>query len=66
MAVFRIEAVRDVATGLYFTEVFFPEEATTPFTATGPIYSSPEEAEADAVKIFRDAMSSGAISGKAK
>lgn len=38
----------------------------TAIAIMGPIYSSPEEAEADAVKIFRDAMGSGAISGKAK
>ncbi|WP_042886316.1 hypothetical protein [Cupriavidus necator] len=54
MARFRIETVTDPATGLIYTEMYYPENAATPSARTKPIYPSHEAAEADAVKMFQD------------
>jgi len=45
MAGYRIEALADSATGLFYVEVFYPGDATVPVARTKPIYTSLEEAQ---------------------
>lgn len=50
---FRVESVRDVVTGKYYIELYYPEDQTIPVAVTKPIYVSRETAEADAVNIVQ-------------
>jgi len=45
MADYRIEAIADPETGLYFVQIFCPSSATTAVARTKPIYPSLEEAQ---------------------
>lgn len=57
MAAFRTEILFDGSTGLFFTELYFPLDADEPEYVTAPVYGSPEEAERDALRVFRWAYS---------
>lgn len=52
MALIRIEAVQDPATGLYFVEIYHPSEAEQPFVTTQPRYKSSAAAETDTIAII--------------
>lgn len=56
MALFRTEVLFDAGTGLFFMELYYPEEATSPEFVSDPIYGSPEEAERDAPSVFRQVL----------
>ena len=53
MTTFRTEILFDAATGLFFTEFYFPQDTAVPEFATAPIYGSPQEAERDAARVFQ-------------
>ena len=50
---FRAETNLDPATGLYYVEVYYPDNAATPIATTQPTYSSISEAEQDILSVFR-------------
>lgn len=52
----KFEAKTDIKTGLIYLEAFFPEDAVKPFAATGAIYKSHAEAEADMQNIVKEAL----------
>jgi hypothetical protein len=56
MANFRIESVVDAASGLYRIEVYYPFDNPTPLVVGNPIYTSHEQAMADAVEIFKNGL----------
>jgi len=56
MARFRVETVFDSKSGCYYMELYYPDDAATPQATTGPIYSSHEEAERDALRMFKSAF----------
>lgn len=56
MAKFRLESVFDHASGLYYVEVYYPDDAGEPLVTTDPRYQSHEEAEVDSIRIFQDAF----------
>lgn len=41
---YRVEAIADQASGLFYVEVFYPSNATTPVAKTKAVYASLEEA----------------------
>ena len=49
----RVETATDTETGLIFVELYYPEDAGVPLAKTNPIYESHEEAERNAVEMFR-------------
>lgn len=55
MAVFRIESVFDINTGLYFVEVYQGDDKDPLFVGK-PIYATHEHASADSIEIFKRAM----------
>lgn len=59
MALIRIEAVKDSASGRYYLEVYHPQDAPSPFVTTEPRYASSAAAETDAIAILA-ASASGA------
>ncbi|UFN49172.1 hypothetical protein LPC08_00565 [Roseomonas sp. OT10] len=57
MALIRIEAARDEASGKYFLEIYRPHDAPSPFVTTQPRYQSAAAAENDAIAILAAAAS---------
>ena len=53
MANFRLETVRDSRTGLYFSELYYPNDAEKPFASSQPIYGSHEDAMSDSVRMLK-------------
>ena len=56
MARFRVESVRDVASGLYYNELFYPDDSVIPVASTRPIYRTLEDAERGAVELLKKAL----------
>lgn len=56
MANFRIETVQDLTSGLYRIEVYYPFDNPAPLVVGNPIYTSHEQAMADAVEIFKNGL----------
>ena len=52
MAVIRIEAVEDRRTGLYFVEIYNPEDSDRPYVTTAPRYKTAAAAETDTIAIL--------------
>ena len=52
MALIRIEAVKDVRSGLYYVEIYHPADAQPPFVTTEPRYKSVAAAENDTIAII--------------
>ena len=52
MAMIRIEPKLDVASGLYYVEIFHPAEAEQPFVTTEPRYKTAAAAENDVIAII--------------
>lgn len=52
---FRCETVKDPKTEKIFLEVYYPKDAETPFVTTDPVYFTHEQAEEDALRIFKEA-----------
>jgi hypothetical protein len=42
---YRVEAVADSKSGLFYAEVFYPKDAIAPVAKTRPVYASLEEAK---------------------
>ena len=53
MSRFRLETVLDEKTGLYSAEVFYPDDAISPFIRTKPRFISHEAAAQEAVEMFK-------------
>ena len=49
MALIRIEAKQDEATGLYYLEIYHPADASAPFVTTVPRYRTAAAAETDLI-----------------
>jgi hypothetical protein len=56
MARFRAETVYHQKTNRYFVEIYYPDDAATPFLATDPIYPSHEVAEASILEHMAKAF----------
>jgi hypothetical protein len=56
VAQFRAETIFDQKTGLYYVEVYYPDNATKPLATTDPIYPTPELAEEDVLEMMRTAF----------
>ena len=54
MALFRIETAFDPKIGLFYAELYYPDDATVPQARTGSIYPSQVAAEQDALKMVVD------------
>ena len=52
MAVIRVEPVKDEATGLYYIEIYNPQDAPAPFVTTEPRYMTAAAAENDLIAII--------------
>jgi hypothetical protein len=52
VAQFRAETIFDQKTGLYYVEVYYPDNATKPLATTDPIYPTPELAEEDVLEMM--------------
>jgi hypothetical protein len=60
MALFRIEAVEDPATGRFSIELYFPADADRPYVTTAPRYKSAAAAEVDTLAIIAAAANNPA------
>jgi hypothetical protein len=49
MAVIRVEPVKDEASGLYYIEIYNPQDASAPFVTTEPRYMTAAAAENDVI-----------------
>lgn len=47
MTIFRVEAVEDKTSGLYFIEIYYPADADRPYITTEPRYKTAMAAETD-------------------
>lgn len=56
MGRFRVETVRDPATGKYFNELYYPDTAVTPIAVSPAIYDTLQAAEEGAVRALQNAM----------
>lgn len=52
MALIRIEPKQDTASGLYYVEIFHPQDADQPFVTTEPRYRTAAAAENDVIAII--------------
>lgn len=52
MAVIRVEPVKDEASGLYYIEIYSPQDAPAPFVTTEPRYMTAAAAENDLIAII--------------
>ena len=52
MALVRIEAVKDEASGLFRVEIYNPSDATAPSVTTEPRYMTKAAAEQDVIAII--------------
>ena len=55
MAVIRVEPVKDEASGLYYIEIYNPQDASAPFVTTEPRCMTAAAAENDVIRRDRDA-----------
>lgn len=53
MANFRVETALDIPSGLYYAEVFFPNDAIAPFVRTRPRFPSHEVAMQVVMDMFK-------------
>jgi hypothetical protein len=53
MARFRAEAVTDPKTGMAYVEQYHPDDSSTPFAKSAPVYPSHEAALADVVQKMK-------------
>jgi len=53
MAQFRCEATRDVRTGKFFVELYYPDTSAQPIAVTKPRFNSLDEAEQQTVLWFK-------------
>lgn len=58
MAAFRIEIPFDVKSGLFYAELYYPDNATVPFVTSAPRYLSQDQAQADIIESFRRMLNS--------
>ena len=56
MANFGVETVRDKKTGMFFAELYYPDDAIEPIAKTQPVYSSHEQAIVDSVNMMKAAF----------
>jgi len=56
MAKFRLETVLDPASGLFYAEVYYPEDAATPFTKSEPRFTTHEQAAQHGVDTLKKAF----------
>lgn len=59
MALLRIEPTLDDKSGLYFLEIFYPEDATSPFVTTEPRYMTKSAAENDTIATLAARANTG-------
>ena len=52
MSVIRVEPVKDEASGLYYVEIYNPQDASAPFVTTEPRYMTAAAAENDVIAIL--------------
>ena len=60
MSVIRVEPVKDEASGLYYIEIFNPQDAPAPFVTTAPRYMTAAAAENDLIAIIAAGTNQGA------
>jgi hypothetical protein len=56
MAHFRLEAAYDDTSRLYYVEVFYPPESTTPRIRTKPRFASKESALEEAMALIEEGL----------
>jgi len=59
MALVRIEAVKDEASGLFRVEIYNPSDATAPAVTTEPRYMTKAGAEQDVIAIIAAGANQG-------
>ena len=59
MAVIRVEPVKDEATGLYYIEIYNPQDAPASFVTTEPRYMTAAAAENDLIAIIASGTNRG-------
>jgi hypothetical protein len=59
MATFRVEFVKDAASGKIAGELYYPPEADEPVVRTRNIYPSEADALLGVVNLFKDALEGG-------
>ena len=60
MSVIRVEPVKDEASGLYYIEIYNPQDAPAPFVTTEPRYMTAAAAENDLIAIIAAGTNRGA------
>lgn len=66
MSVIRVEPVKDEASGLYFVEIYNPQDASAPFVTTEPRYMTAAAAENDVIAILAAGTSRGVSQSRAR
>ena len=64
MAVFKVEARRDGASGMWFVELYYPEVLSAPIARTRPIFNGMEQALAGSLRAMRRGLEqAGGLNG---
>lgn len=59
MALLRIEAEQDAASGKFYLEFYYPADSTEPYVTTAPRYKTAAAAEADMIASMAVAANRG-------